>query len=106
MQLLPSHCVLDFSKRGKNLLIILSSPNNLQTDGHTGKFLRVILVIYKLIIIVLGYIVDILGVFGWINCCHRENCCWAIVLSVSDLSLRAIDLLVQKIPLSGVSPVT
>jgi hypothetical protein len=98
--------MLDLSKRSKNLFVILPSANNLQINRHTSKLLGVILVVYESIFVVLRDILDILGVFERINRGYRENCCWAAVLLVSYWSLKLIDLLVQKVPVSGISPVT
>ena len=65
-------------QRSKNLLVVLSSANDLQADGSILVLLWAIHVVHKLVLVVLGHVVGVLDILGRIDSRNWKDCCWVI----------------------------
>lgn len=87
---LPSHGSFNLGQRGENLLVMLPFPNNLETNRSPLVRVGVVEIVHKFVLLILGCVSSVLGIFGRVNCGDRKDS-------------RGI---IQKIPLCCIAPVT
>lgn len=70
---LPAHCLFNSCESSNDFLIMLPSPNNLQTDRSILVLLRAIHVVCELVLFVFGDISRIYNILNRVDNCHREH---------------------------------